>query len=103
MAEQEKNLNQTPGEETTAVQPASSNKPAKAEKSEPNFFVRNGRKLSKWFRDLRSEAKKVVWPTGKQVVNNTVIVIVCIILVAVFVALLDVAFGFVRELILDLV
>ena len=31
------------------------------------FFKRVG----KWFREFRSEVKKVVWPTLKQVVTNT--------------------------------
>ena len=61
------------------------------------------RRIGKWLRDLRSEAKKVVWPTGKQVFNNTVVVIVCIIVIGIFVALLDAAFGSVRSLIVDLV
>ena len=31
------------------------------------FFQR----IAKWFREMRSELKKVVWPTPKQLVNNT--------------------------------
>ena len=30
-----------------------------------------GKRVSKWFREMRSEARKVIWPTPKQVVNNT--------------------------------
>ena len=30
-----------------------------------------GTGLSSWFREMKSELKKVVWPTGKQLVNNT--------------------------------
>ena len=30
-----------------------------------------GKRVSKWFREMRSETKKVIWPTPKQVVNNT--------------------------------
>jgi preprotein translocase subunit SecE len=30
-------------------------------------------RVAKWFREMRSELKKVVWPTPKQVVNNTMI------------------------------
>ena len=35
----------------------------------------------KWFRELRSELKKVVWPSGKTVLKNTLTVLaigVCI-------------------------
>ncbi len=106
MAEQDKNLNQTPAGESKAPAPASSDKPAKSEKKKdarPNIFVRAARRVKKWFRDLKSEAKKVVWPNGKQVVNNTLVVIVCIVVIGLFVALLDTAFGFIRGLIIDLV
>lgn len=33
------------------------------------FFKRIG----KWFRDMKAELKKVIWPTPKQTLNNTVI------------------------------
>ncbi len=101
MAEQDKNLNQTPAEENKTP----SDKPVKAEKKKearPNILVRAVRRISKWLRDLRSESKKVVWPTGKQVLNNTLVVIVCIVVIGLFVALLDTAFGFIRGLIIDL-
>jgi len=57
-----------------------------------NIFVRAARSIGGYFRDLKSELKKVTWPTAKQVRNNTSIVIIAIIFVGVLVALLD--FGF---------
>jgi len=30
-------------------------------------------RLARWFREMRAELKKVVWPTKSQTVNNTVI------------------------------
>ena len=36
--------------------------------------------LGKWFREMRSELKKVVWPTRKQIINNTIIVLVIVII-----------------------
>ena len=45
---------------------------AKTEKKK--FFTRVG----DWFRGMKSELKKVVWPTTKQTVNNTgVVLAVC--------------------------
>ena len=44
-----------------------------------------------------------MWPTGKQVVNNTVVVIVVVIIVAVIVYVLDVTFGGIRDFIARLV
>ena len=41
----------------------------------PNFFVRAARGLAKWFREMKSELKKVVWPTRKQVMKNTVVAV----------------------------
>lgn len=58
----------------------------------PNIFVRAGKSIGSYCRDLKSELKKVVWPTFQQVRNNTGVVITAIILVGVLVALLD--FGF---------
>ena len=51
----------------------------------PGFFARAG----KWFRDMKSELKKVQWPTKKQTLNNTLIVIVCVIVVGLCIALFD--------------
>ncbi|NLW65302.1 MAG: preprotein translocase subunit SecE [Clostridiales bacterium] len=39
-------------------------------------------RVSQWFRDLKSELKKVVWPTRKQLVNNTAVALVVILLSA---------------------
>ena len=55
----------------------------------PNFFVRTGRAISKWFRAMKSELKKVVWPNGKQLLNNTMIVLVSILIVGIVVCLFD--------------
>ena len=46
-------------------------------------------KVKKWFKEMKSELKKVVWPTGKQTMNNTVIVIVCCIVVGLCIWLFD--------------
>ena len=38
---------------------------------------------------MRSELKKVVWPSGKQTVNNTITVIVCVIVVGACIWIFD--------------
>ncbi len=83
-------------EKTTAVQPAKKNK-------KPSRISRFFKRIGKWFRELRSEAKKVVWPTGKQVFNNTLVVIVMVIILGIFVYLLDFTFGFIRDVVARLV
>ncbi|MBR5236889.1 MAG: preprotein translocase subunit SecE [Clostridia bacterium] len=57
-----------------------------------NIFVRAAKAVGGYFRELKSELKKVVWPSAKQVRNNTSIVITAIILLGALIALLD--FGF---------
>ncbi|MCL2159384.1 MAG: preprotein translocase subunit SecE [Oscillospiraceae bacterium] len=55
--------------------------------------VKFGEKVKKFFRDYRSEMKKIVWPNRSQVIQNTGVVIVAIMFIAVIVGLLDLAFG----------
>ena len=45
--------------------------------------------MGKWFREMKSELKKVQWPTAKQTFNNTVIVIVCCIVVGICIGVFD--------------
>lgn len=49
-------------------------------------------KVAKWFKDLRSEFKKVVWPTKKTVATNTSVVLAVVAASAVIVGLLDSGF-----------
>ena len=60
-------------------------KPDKKKDAKPGIFARIG----KWFKEMKSELKKVVWPTGKQTLNNTIIVIVCCIIVGICIWLFD--------------
>ena len=62
MAE-EKKVQGAPAKAVTAV---------KKDESKPGFFKRIG----KWFREMRSELKKVVWPTPKALVKNSAVSVV---------------------------
>ncbi len=62
-------------------------KPAKAKK--PSIFAR----ASKWSRELKGEIRKIVWPTREQTTNNTVVVLVTILIVGVFIWVLDAVFN----------
>ena len=59
----------------------------------------NGRKLSfgektvKFFKDTKAELKKVTWPTKDQLIHNTGVIIVFIIIVTIILSVLDTAFG----------
>ena len=67
-------------------------------KSKPGFFTR----AAKWLKDMKSELKKVQWPTAKQTVNNTVIVIICCIIVGICIWVFDALAGSVIRALLDL-
>lgn len=54
-----------------------------------NFFVKRSKKISKFFRDCKSEVKKIVWPTPKAVFKNTGVVLITITVIGLFIFGLD--------------
>ena len=60
-----------------------------AEVKKENWFVRTWGGIRRYFRELRSELKKVVWPTPKQVLKNALVVLACVVVVGVFIWLFD--------------
>ena len=60
-----------------------------SEVKKENWFKRTWGKVRKYFRELRSELKKVVWPTPKQVLKNALVVLACVVVVGVFIWLFD--------------
>ena len=60
MAEEKKTTTAPAKTVTTAV---------KKDDTKPGFFQR----VAKWFREMKSELKKVIWPNGKTLFNNTAI------------------------------
>ena len=71
MAE-EKKVNSAPAKAVTAV---------KKDDTRPGFFKRIG----KWFREMKSELKKVIWPTRKTLTNNTLVALGMMVISAVLV------------------
>ena len=61
-------------------------KEAKTNKKENNKNKRS------FMKDFKAELKKVIWPTPKQLFNNTVAVLTIVIITAIIVFVLDVAF-----------
>ena len=47
-----------------------------AVKKETNKKLSFGKRVSKWWREMKSELKKVIWPTPKQAGNNTLVALV---------------------------
>ena len=64
----------------------SNKKEEKVTKSDVNKNKKSG------FKDFKAELKKVVWPTPKELVNSTVAVITIVLITAIIVFVLDVAF-----------
>ena len=55
----------------------------------PNIFSRMG----KFFRDCRSEFKKLVWPSKQQLFKNSSLVIVTMVVVGAVLSLVDFGLG----------
>ncbi len=70
-----------------------------AEEVKTSKAVEAGNKVGKFFKDIRSELKKVVWPTRTQVVKNTITVLVACFLVGIIIWLADAGFGYLRQLV----
>ena len=64
---------------------------AKKEKKDNNKQKRH------YFKDMKAELKKVIWPTAKQTANNTVAVVVFTLAIALIVFVLDVVFDFANK------
>ena len=59
---------------------------------------KNDNKVKKhFFKDFKAELKKVIWPTPKQLVNNTVAVITIVLITAAIVFVLDVVFDLMNK------
>ncbi len=58
----------------------------------PKDTNKNKKEKKHFFKDFKAELKKVIWPTPKQLVNNTVAVITIVLITALIVFVLDFAF-----------
>lgn len=78
----------TSAKDDSSKKKSDSKKEASSKKSN-NKNAKSGNKVSRYFRDLKSEFKKVVWPSKKQVFNNTLVVLVTIFIFMVIVGGFD--------------
>jgi preprotein translocase subunit SecE len=62
---------------------------ARAKSAVKNF----GARAAKFFRDTKSELKKVVWPSKEDTKKNTIVVLVVVAIAAVVMIALDAIFG----------
>ncbi|MBR4578755.1 MAG: preprotein translocase subunit SecE [Oscillospiraceae bacterium] len=59
-------------EKKTAVPAQAKGGAVKRTNDKPGFMQR----VKKWFREMKSELKKVVWPTRQQITKNTAVALV---------------------------
>lgn len=69
--------------------PKPAKKASKSKSEKPGFFART----KSYFTSVRSEMKRVVWPSKKDLLNYSVAVCVSLIVVGVVIALLDAVIG----------
>lgn len=72
---------------------AKTNAPAKEKLSFPKkfvlFFKNLGLRIGGSFKDMYSELKKVTWPTRKEMINYTLVVLAFMLVMGVVIGLLD--------------
>ena len=56
----------------------------------------------KFFQEVKQEAFKVTWPTGKETIQGTIMVVIMAVIASLFFLLLDQFFKFFLEIILNL-
>jgi len=54
---------------------------------------KSGNKITRFFKEVKSELKKVTWPSKKQVTRNTLVVIAAVILIGIVIWVLDLLFS----------
>ena len=55
----------------------------------------------RWFREMKSELKKVVWPSGSKVAKNTATVILCSLAIGACIWIFDGVAGLAIKTLLD--
>ena len=66
-------------EKKTKAAPTKAVTAVKKDDTKPGFFKRIG----KWFREMKSELKKVIWPTRQQITKNSLISVGVMVVAAV--------------------
>ena len=102
-AAEEENI-ETEAAEVTAVKEESSDTAATAKKADakkadakvktkkkdkPSLFSR----IKAWFKAFKAEFKKIVWTAPRTVLKNSIVVIICVAIVAAVIVVLDYVFS----------
>ena len=60
--------------------------------------IKSDSNQKKWFKDFKAELKKIIWPSKKQLWENTAVVISMVVIVSVIIFLLDLGCKALNEL-----
>ncbi len=71
------------------IEKAEKTKAKKPKSDKPNIFVRIFKAIGRFFKDLRGETKKIVWPDGKSVLKSTGVVLAVVAVFTVVIWLID--------------
>lgn len=70
---------------------------AKEAKNKENKNAKKAKEKKSFLKDTRAELKKVIWPTSKQLINNTLAVIAVVLIIGIIVLVLDICFEKMNE------
>ncbi len=73
-------------EKVAAAEKSKEKKPANPN---GNIFVRAGKAIKKFCKDLKGEIKKIVWPDAKTVLKSTAVVLAVVIACAIVIGVID--------------
>jgi preprotein translocase subunit SecE len=60
-----------------------------AENVNVSKFAAARKNIVRFFKEIRAELKKVIWPTREQLVNNTITVLIACVVVGVIIWIID--------------
>lgn len=89
MSEQEKMNLDAAAEETKKAEKSAKPAKAKKAKSEKDKKPGFGARMSRFFRELKAELKKVAWPSRTDTLKKTGIVFACLVVVGLIVWIFD--------------
>lgn len=71
------------------VAAAEKSKQKKPANPDGNWFKRAGKAIKKFFKDIKGEVKKIVWPDGKTVVKSTLVVLAAVAVIGLAIFAID--------------
>ena len=90
-------------DEEVSVPSVKEKKKTKPVEKKSNFFVRAGKRIAKFTKDIVGEMKKVVWTSKSDLAKNTKLVIVTVVAISVVIAVIDLSCSFIINTIAGLI